>query len=165
MMSNPDFCDCPKCVPWHRGPAEYNLTTTNVLLPSHFEGLWRIPPAAGGSNSLAKKQAVFRGPVFFCGPSMIHFFRLANTRTKFTKNVYGEHGVPYAPACKGGQFSSSRAAQGRVAEGFCVLRRLGPLPVKPAQLGVAADFVKLTRCRGSCQAHATCGLCFSLPWV
>ena len=58
----PRLCDCPKFVPWHRGPAEYNLTTTTVLLPSHFEGVWGIPPAAGGKASLPKKQAVFRGP-------------------------------------------------------------------------------------------------------
>ena len=76
----PRLCDCPKFVPWHRGPAEYNLTTTNLLLPSHFEGVWGIPPAAGGKQDLSnshykplgrlwvfgskvqKKQAVFRGP-------------------------------------------------------------------------------------------------------
>ena len=74
----PRLCDCPKFVPWHRGPAEYNLTTTNLLLPSHFEGVWGIPPAAGGKQELSnshykplglidwskvqKKQAVFRGP-------------------------------------------------------------------------------------------------------
>ena len=48
----PRLCDCPKFVPWHRGPAEYNLTTTNLLLPSHFEGVWGIPPAAGGKQNL-----------------------------------------------------------------------------------------------------------------
>ena len=48
----PGLCDCPKFVPWHRGPAEYNPTTTNLLLPSHFEGVWGIPPAAGGKQNL-----------------------------------------------------------------------------------------------------------------
>ena len=47
------LCDCPNFVPWHRGPAEYNLTTTNLLLPSHFEGVWGIPPAAGGKQELS----------------------------------------------------------------------------------------------------------------
>ena len=52
----PRLCDCPKFVPWHRGPAEYNLTTTNLLLPSHFEGVWGIPPAAGGKQDLSNSH-------------------------------------------------------------------------------------------------------------
>ena len=52
----PRLCDCPKFVPWHRGPAEYNLTTTNLLLPSHFEGVWGIPPAAGGKQELSNSH-------------------------------------------------------------------------------------------------------------
>ena len=46
----------PRLCDWHRGPAEYNLTTTTVLLPSHFERVGEIPPAAGGKGSLPKKQ-------------------------------------------------------------------------------------------------------------
>ena len=52
----PRLCDCPKFVPWHRGPGEYNLTTTNLLLPSHFEGVWGIPPAAGGKQELSNSH-------------------------------------------------------------------------------------------------------------
>ena len=52
----PGLCDCPKFVPWHRGPAEYNPTTTNLLLPSHFEGVWGIPPAAGGKQELSNSH-------------------------------------------------------------------------------------------------------------
>ena len=52
----PGLCDCPKFVPWHRGPAEYNPTTTNLLLPSHFEGVWGIPPAAGGKQDLSNSH-------------------------------------------------------------------------------------------------------------
>ena len=52
----PRLCDCPKFVPWHQGPAEYNLTTTNLLLPSHFEGVWGITPAAGGKQELSNSH-------------------------------------------------------------------------------------------------------------
>ena len=52
----PRLCDCPKFVPWHRGPAEYNLTTTTVRLPSHFEGVWGIPAAAGGKQALQESK-------------------------------------------------------------------------------------------------------------
>ena len=55
------LCDCPKFVPWHRGPAEYNPTTTNLLLPSHFEGVWGIPPAAGGKQELSNLESLVPG--------------------------------------------------------------------------------------------------------
>ena len=81
----------PRLCDWHRGPAEYNLTTTNVLLPSHFEGVWGIPPAAGGKQAFQKSK---RFSVVPRGLAGIHFFN----------RIFGVNhgGSPFLPTHPGG---------------------------------------------------------------
>ena len=67
----PRLCDCPKFVPWHRGPAEYNLTTTTVSSRPISRG-------SGGYPKPPEAKLAFQKSKWFSvvprGLAGIHFF-------------------------------------------------------------------------------------------